>query len=233
MRAIPRSAGFLFLACAIAPGCVDISNLDGFDCSSFCDAVTIGPNSTVLLLGDTVTIRASTILSWSDFTWEHSTSAIEFVGPPVNDSELGASKVIVLGNRTGTSTVTATRKGNSATATVEVIPASELRSLSVQRYCWYTHTGSCAGLPLNPTEQNFRDSLAVGDTALLTPVLSDNAGRSVKATIQWSSSNTNIGGIKYKQYSGYVVGAVSPGDVVIRAAAAGKEASFVLHVYKR
>jgi hypothetical protein len=29
------------------------------------------------------------------------------------------------------------------------------------------------------------------------------------------------------------VGAVSPGDVVIGAAGGGKEASFVLHVYKR
>jgi hypothetical protein len=180
-------------------------------------------------------MRASTPGGYSDINFGHTTSSVDFVGSPFVTRFLFdvSANIVAIGKNTGVSVITATRKGKSANATVEVVSPLAIATLTVDRYCFYTHIGSCLGLPLNPFDQHFKDSLAVGDTALLTPKLKDFQNRDIKAVIHWTTSNPAIAGLGYKQFDGPVVGAVSPGDAVITALVGGKESAFVLHVYKR
>ena len=243
MQRLTKRMAMAAVLCWFGAGCAEsdggeIGAISGpffpeFGCSSNCDAVALTPDGTILLLGDTMTLSASTGADNTDFSWSQSGSALQLGSPSITSSYYGhSSTVVAVGKKEGVSTVTATRKSKSASVSVEVIPPASLRTVEVKRSCLYTQIGSCAGLSLGP-DQKFRDSLAVGDTALLQVTVRDNANRVIKATLTLSTGDSTIAGITYKQWYGFVIGAKSPGAVAITARAGTIESPFILYVYKR
>ena len=81
----------------------------------------------------------------------------------------------------------------------------------------------------------FRDTLLVGDSVRVLGAVSDVSGRSVTATIKWSSSDAGVAvpalALGWPDIATVVVG-VAAGNAVITGAVGGLTSSFVLHVVK-
>jgi hypothetical protein len=189
----------------------------------------------LLLLGDTAAFDASTRGGYTDFQWDHSTPAVSFVGSPVTLQLLGSfSHVAVLGAAVGSSTITARRKNYSASLSVEVIPATALGRITIDRV-------RCAGIAAgfcDPTSQSaltFRDTLLAGDSVRVIGSVKDLVDRTVSATIKWTTSDPSVALMAlapglFNQVP--VVVALAPGDAVISGTVEGLQSSFTLHVVK-
>jgi hypothetical protein len=200
-----------------------------------CQAISISPSSTVLLLGDTVGLNASNGVSQTDFTWDSPVPSIVQAGQPtVKTGFFGYtySHVVVTGNAPGTATIIARRKNYSGSAMITVIPASSVAYFALKKsQCHSTPAAWCD--PVLPT--GAPDTVRVGDTIAVGGLISDLGGRPVVATIKWTSSDPSIveptiAGDQYR--TAQVVAAKALGTVTVKGTVAGLTQLFQVSVLK-
>jgi hypothetical protein len=203
--------------------------------SQQCQAISVGPASTILLLGDTVGVDASNGARQTDFTWESPAPSIAQAGQPtVKTGFFGYtySHVVVTGNAPGTATIIVRRKSYSGAAMITVIPASGVASFVLKKsHCQGTPAAWCD--PVLPS--GAPDTIRVGDTITVGGLISDVTGRPVVATIKWTSSDPSIveptiAGDQYR--SAQVVAAKALGTVIVKGTVAGLTQLFQVSVLK-
>jgi len=163
-------------------------------------SVTISPNGGSVQIGQTLPLTAATLdaggatLAGRSVTWSSSSPSVASV----------SSGGLVSGVAAGTSTVTASSEGRSATVSVTVALAPVA-----------TVTVSAPS-----------STVSVGSTMQASAVLTDANGLSLTRPVAWSSSNPNVATVNA---SGLIT-AVAAGSVTVSAQSEGKTGNLALTI---